>query len=95
MAGLRAGIGDRPRAPDGAQHPLEGREVLRSIVDLSMATIDVSVSAAQLLGGTREVEAAAASMSSAVEELVAPIGEIERSGRQAADSAGESSRLTA
>jgi len=90
-----AGTGDGPHAAGHAHAALESREILRNVVELSMATVDVSVSAAQLLGGTREVETAATSMASAVEELVASIGEIERSGQQAAESAGESSRLTA
>jgi methyl-accepting chemotaxis protein len=87
------GQGARAAGETGAA--LEGRAILRNVVDLSMATVDVGVSAARLLGGTREVEAAATSMAGAVEELVASIGEIERSGQQAAGSAEESSRLTA
>lgn len=73
---------------------MESKDVLKNVVELSMSAVDVSVSTAHILSGTREVQGASASMASAVEELAASVGEIENSARQAAGAVQESSRLT-
>lgn len=73
---------------------MDNRDVLSNVVDFSMSSVEISVSTACILSGTREVQGAAASMASAVEELSASIGEIESSAQRSSQAVVESSVLT-
>ncbi|MBK9586537.1 MAG: methyl-accepting chemotaxis protein [Alphaproteobacteria bacterium] len=73
---------------------MNNTEILKNVVDLSMSSVEVSVSAAHILSGTREVQKAATSMASAVEELAASIGEIENAAQRSSHAVMESSDLT-
>lgn len=73
---------------------MENREILKNVVELSMSSVEVSVSAARILSGTREVQKASTTMASATEELVASIGEIEGAARRSSESLQESATLS-
>lgn len=73
---------------------MESVDILRNVVDLSMSSVEVSVSAANILAGTRDVQRAAGTMSSATEELAASIAEIESSANKTSDAVALSSHLT-
>lgn len=73
---------------------MKSEDILKNVVDLSMAAVEISVSSAQILSGTREVQGAATSMASATEELAASIGEIENSAKNSSRAVHESSTLT-
>lgn len=74
---------------------MENKDVLGNVVNLSMATVETSVSTAHILSGTRDVQNAAQSMASAVEELAASIGSIDSSARRSEHAVQEASHLTA
>lgn len=73
---------------------MKSEDILKNVVDLSMAAVEICVSSAQILSGTREVQGAATSMASATEELAASIGEIENSAKNSSLAVHESSTLT-
>lgn len=73
---------------------MKSEDILKNVVELSMAAVEISVSSAQILSGTREVQGAATSMASATEELAASIGEIENSAKNSSLAVHESSTLT-
>lgn len=74
---------------------MESVDILKNVVGLSMGAVEVSVSTATILSGARDVQNAATSMASAIEELAASIGEIESSANKTADAVQISSHLTA
>ncbi len=69
-------------------------EVLSSVVDLSISSVSVNVSAVQLLSGTRDVQDASSCMASAIEELAASTGDIQNSAQRTSEAVHESSSLT-
>ncbi len=73
---------------------MKSEEILKNVVELSMEAVEVSVSSARILSGTREVQIAALSMESATEELAASIGEIENSAKHSSQAVRDSSALT-
>lgn len=73
---------------------MDSKDTLKNVVDLSMSAVEVSVTTAHILSGTREVQGASTSMASAVEELAASIGEIENSAQRSAGAVQESTVLT-
>ncbi len=73
---------------------MESSEILKNVVDLSMASVEVSVSTAHILSGTRDVQNAATSMAGAVEELSASIGELQSAAERSSHATQESSQLT-
>ncbi|MCB9978927.1 MAG: CZB domain-containing protein [Rhodospirillales bacterium] len=70
------------------------RDTLKNVVDLSMSAVGISVSTANILSGTRDVQMAGTSMASAVEELSASIGEIEDAAQRSSHAVQDSSNLT-
>jgi len=80
-----------PRVEEPVMDP---KQILQSVVELSISTTEVNVSNARILSGTRSVQSAATSMASAVEELSASIREIESSAQRSAHNVDESTQLT-
>ncbi|MGB3865033.1 MAG: methyl-accepting chemotaxis protein [Xanthobacteraceae bacterium] len=73
---------------------MELKDVLGNIVNLSMSSVDVSVTTAHILSHGRGIQSAATSMAGAIEELSISIGEIENSAQRSSQAAHESSELT-
>lgn len=73
---------------------MENKDILKNVVNLSMSSVEVSVSSAQILSSVREVQGAATSMASAVEELAASIGEIEGSAVKTNETVSASTEVT-
>lgn len=73
---------------------MDTKDTLEKVVNLSMAAVESSVSSARILSDTRDVQVAATSMASAVDELVASIGEIEGTARHSSDAVDQLNTLS-
>lgn len=73
---------------------MQSKEILKNVVDLSMSAVGISVSTANILSGTKDVQVAGTSMASAVEELSASIGEIEDAAQRSSHAVQDSRNLT-
>jgi methyl-accepting chemotaxis protein len=70
------------------------KDILSNVVDLSMSSVEVSVTTANILTYGRGIQSAATSMAGAIEELSVSISEIEDSAQRSSQAARESSELT-
>lgn len=68
--------------------------LLHNVVELSLASVNASVSVANIISNGRDVLGAATSMATAVEEMSSAIAEIERSAKASSEAVQGSQRLT-
>ncbi|MCK6418598.1 MAG: methyl-accepting chemotaxis protein [Alphaproteobacteria bacterium] len=73
---------------------MDPKETLIRVVDLSMSSVEVSVTSARILSSARDIHQAATTMAGAVVELNASIGEIENAAQKSSNSAETTHALT-